>query len=83
MKRRFTGQFRGSFPIRSGMSALLLTLSFAIGAFGQSSRSPHSAAHDAMSLSQQIGAPLARDPIVVYNDWSAYDELSDNIPLTE
>jgi len=30
-----------------------------------------------------VGAPLARDPIVVYNNWSAYDELSDNIPLTE
>lgn len=30
-----------------------------------------------------IGAPLARDPIIVYNNWSAYDELSDNIPLTE
>jgi hypothetical protein len=29
------------------------------------------------------GAPLLRDPIWVYNDWSAYDELSDNIPLTE
>jgi len=26
---------------------------------------------------------LLRDPIWVYNDWSAYDELSDNIPLTE
>ena len=26
---------------------------------------------------------LLRDPISVYNDWSAYDELSDNIPLTE
>jgi hypothetical protein len=32
---------------------------------------------------QKLGAPLARDPIFVYNDWSAYDELSDNIPLTE
>src|ERR1700733_4560620 len=31
----------------------------------------------------QIGAPIARDPIFVYNNWSAYDELSDNIPLTE
>jgi hypothetical protein len=30
-----------------------------------------------------VGAPLLRDPIWVYNDWSAYDELSDNIPLTE
>ncbi|MGH9732971.1 MAG: hypothetical protein ACRD8A_00085 [Candidatus Acidiferrales bacterium] len=32
---------------------------------------------------QALGAPLRRDPIWVYNDWSAYDELSDNIPLTE
>jgi hypothetical protein len=23
------------------------------------------------------------EPVAVYNDWSAYDELSDNIPLTE
>src|ERR1700693_5438963 len=34
-------------------------------------------------VAQKLGAPLARDPIFVYNDWSAYDELSDNIPLTE
>lgn len=32
---------------------------------------------------QALGEPLRRDPIWVYNDWSAYDELSDNIPLTE
>jgi hypothetical protein len=31
----------------------------------------------------QVGGPIARDPIFVYNNWSAYDELSDNIPLTE
>jgi hypothetical protein len=31
----------------------------------------------------RLGQPLLRDPIWVYNDWSAYDELSDNIPLTE
>ena len=31
----------------------------------------------------QVGTPIARDPIFVYNNWSAYDELSDNIPLTE
>lgn len=30
-----------------------------------------------------VGEPVARDPVWVYNDWSAYDELSDNIPLTE
>jgi hypothetical protein len=34
-------------------------------------------------ISEKLGAPLARDPIFVYNNWSAYDELSDNIPLTE
>ncbi len=32
---------------------------------------------------KRLGEPLLRDPIWVYNDWSAYDELSDNIPLTE
>ena len=26
---------------------------------------------------------LLREPVSVYNDWSSYDELSDNIPLTE
>jgi len=31
----------------------------------------------------ELGAPLLVDPIWVYNDWSAYDELSDSIPLTE
>lgn len=33
--------------------------------------------------SQALGTPLLRDPIWVYNNWSSYDELSDNIPLTE
>jgi hypothetical protein len=31
----------------------------------------------------RLGEPLLRDPIWVYNNWSSYDELSDNIPLTE
>src|SRR5262245_14019358 len=31
----------------------------------------------------RLATPLLRDPIWVYNDWSAYDELSDNIPLSE
>lgn len=31
----------------------------------------------------KLGETLLRDPVWVYNDWSAYDELSDNIPLTE
>src|SRR3981081_1558497 len=39
--------------------------------------------HPGNWAAEKLGAPLARDPIFVYNDWSAYDELSDNIPLTE
>ena len=31
----------------------------------------------------KLGETLLRDPVWVYNDWSSYDELSDNIPLTE
>lgn len=31
----------------------------------------------------RLGAPVLRDPIWVYNNWSSYDELSDRIPLTE
>ncbi len=26
---------------------------------------------------------MLKDPVWVYNNWSSYDELSDNIPLTE
>ena len=56
---------------------------------------PHKSAFDQKDAAQDTaigashaaaglpGAPLARDPIFVYNNWSAYDELSDNIPLTE
>ncbi|MGD0697444.1 MAG: hypothetical protein ABSB82_21700 [Terriglobia bacterium] len=31
----------------------------------------------------KLGGSIRHDPIWVYNDWSSYDELSDNIPLTE
>jgi hypothetical protein len=32
---------------------------------------------------RSLGEPFVPDPIFVYNNWSAYDELSDNVPLTE
>ncbi len=32
---------------------------------------------------RKLGEPVLRDPVWVYNNWSSYDELSDNIPLTE
>jgi len=31
----------------------------------------------------KLGETVLRDPVWVYNNWSSYDELSDNIPLTE
>lgn len=31
----------------------------------------------------KLGERVLRDPVWVYNNWSSYDELSDNIPLTE
>jgi hypothetical protein len=39
----------------------------------------------APALHAESGAlhPLLRAPVWVYNDWSAYDELSDAVPLTE
>ena len=39
---------------------------------------------DAASWSpSKLGEPLLHDPMWVYNNWSSYDELSDNIALTE
>jgi hypothetical protein len=32
---------------------------------------------------RKLGETLLPDPVFIYNDWSSYDELSDNIPLTE
>lgn len=32
---------------------------------------------------QLLGEPFLDDPIFVYNNWSSYDELSDNLRLTE
>lgn len=39
----------------------------------------------ALTARAQNGPPVPalRQPISVYNNWSSYDELSDNIPLTE
>ncbi len=49
----------------------------------QQKASSQSAGKPAAWSPMALGEPLLRDPIWVYNDWSAYDELSDNIPLTE
>ena len=62
------------------LPVLLMTCSGTVAAANpQASQNSREQGWDASLL----GAPLLRDPIWVYNDWSAYDELSDNIPLTE
>lgn len=65
----------------------LLALTIAARSVAQDSRSHPtpvpSERHFQTWQPSRIGAPLLKDPIWVYNDWSAYDELSDNIPLTE
>ncbi len=33
--------------------------------------------------SRLLGETFVPDPIFVYNNWSSYDELSDNVQLTE
>jgi hypothetical protein len=33
--------------------------------------------------SKALGSPTIPNPISVYDNWSAYDELSDNVPLTQ
>jgi hypothetical protein len=67
------------------MFALVLAIAAEGGALDSRSHPPQSASEKNSQWWQpsQLGAPLLKDPIWVYNDWSAYDELSDNIPLTE
>jgi hypothetical protein len=50
---------------------------------GQNSSAPPAMAKGSSWDPGQLGETLLRDPVWVYNDWSSYDELSDNIPLTE
>jgi hypothetical protein len=68
---------------RTGLVALILLLLYGVVAIGQRADFVSPGSSPQAGTSPRVGAPLARDPIVVYNDWSAYDELSDNIPLTE
>ena len=62
----------------------LISISLFLVAFPSAAQRPRfSAASATQWAPTRLGEPLLRDPIWVYNDWSAYDELSDNIPLTE
>ncbi len=61
--------------------AVLLALTLLPLTFAQAPQHTHAASR--AWDSSRLGAPLLRDPIWVYNNWSSYDELSDRIPLTE
>ncbi len=67
--------------------AFAIALTVAAGGVAQNSKPPVSPAGSARNIPgwqpARLGTPLIKDPIWVYNDWSSYDELSDNIPLTE
>jgi hypothetical protein len=60
---------------------VLLTV-FCWSATAQPSNSSHESDGPGWQA-RSLGKPLIREPIWVYNNWSSYDELSDNIPLTE
>src|ERR1700730_4855375 len=71
----------------SGWRNLLLSLVVCAAAAGpcsgQNSSAPTIPAKIATWDPGKLGETLLRDPVWVYNNWSSYDELSDNIPLTE
>jgi hypothetical protein len=70
--------------LRRFIPALLLSILFtASGSTVAQNKQPQTSSRAALWNAHALGAPLLPDPIFVYNDWSAYDELSDNIPLTE
>jgi len=77
------------FPRRRALSfskplkLFLLIVAFLAGSVAFPQAPPASETPPKRAFGEELGAPRLRDPIFVYNNWSAYDELSDNIPLTE
>ncbi len=63
--------------------SFVLVLFIPAGAHAQSATVPARLANSSAWDPSKLGETLLRDPVWVYNDWSSYDELSDNIPLTE
>jgi hypothetical protein len=61
---------------------LAATLMIACGSLVSAIKAAHSSPAQRWQPSR-LDEPFMRDPVWVYNDWSSYDELSDNIPLTE
>ncbi len=71
---------RGKFYV----GTILLTVVVASSGFSAAQeRNIHAAEPPSQWDRGALPTPLLRDPIFVYNNWSSYDELSDNISLTE
>jgi hypothetical protein len=80
-------------PFRTASSVVASTLFFAsLALSGQPQKRQAGGAEISADSSRgdssvwspsRLGEPFLRDPVWVYNNWSSYDELSDNIPLTE
>src|SRR5215472_15774716 len=74
-------------PMRGCWLSLLLLILFSVIAVGSGfpqGRPALPASGDSSAWNpRNLGEGLLPDPVFVYNDWSSYDELSDNIPLTE
>jgi hypothetical protein len=68
--------------IRTSHFLMVLSLAAVLTPVCSAQNDSHSAA-GVSEVAASLGSPIAREPIFVYNNWSAYDELSDNIPLTE
>lgn len=71
------------FSVLVSVVVLLVSVLPAISFSGDDSNSTLVSSPPATSEWSPLGAPLLKDPVVVYNNWSSYDELSDNIELTE
>ncbi len=65
------------------VSSFILALLFPGYIQPQSAAARPRAAYSSPWNPSKLGQGLLQDPVWVYNNWSSYDELSDNIPLTE
>src|SRR5437588_11687110 len=79
-----------SLEISAGFVGVLTLVCLLVASAGAQSRTKNAGSAQRSSSAplpnwspEKLGEPLLRDPIWVYNDWSAHDELSDRIPLTE
>ena len=72
--------------LRCTLAMIAIVSAFAaprITAQSAPSQEPQAAPNEGTWDPAKLGETLLRDPVWVYNNWSSYDELSDNIPLTE